>query len=247
MSTRPDVRAAWLARLVTLPVGRVLPLLYPRLLPLHRVLADPAGSGGEGSGPQGSGPLPPALGGLTAERLEADGLYLLENGFEALLHAAPGAPPALMQALFGARHCRYPSSRAAPGLLTGATRTLAGGCCMCVPLLALLPPRMFLLACSGTPPMASAAAGVPQLGPGAERVAAALPRLPTRASAALHAALGEVRHQRAAWLRLRVALRGDANEAAFYAGLVEDRSAAGQSYVEYLCAVHRKIQAQLDS
>jgi hypothetical protein len=41
--------------------------------------------------------------------------------------------------------------------------------------------------------------------------------------------------------------RGDANEAAFHAGLLEDRSAAGQSYVEYLCAVHRQIQAKLDA
>ena len=84
-------------------------------------------------------------------------------------------------------------------------------------------------------------------GPAAERAAAALPRLPTPASAALHATLGEVRRQRSTWLRLRLALRGDANDAAFYAGLVEDRSAAGQSYVEYLCAIHRKIQAALDS
>ncbi|KAK9832002.1 hypothetical protein WJX81_007680 [Elliptochloris bilobata] len=162
VSTRPDARAAWLARLMTLPGG---------------------GTPGRG------GPLPLALSGLTAERLEADGFYLLENGFEALLHAEPGAPPALIQALFG----------------------------------------------------------LPQLGPGAERAVATLPRLPTPQSAALHAALDEVRRQRASWLRLRMALRGDANEAAFYAGLVEDRSAAGQSYVEYLCTIHRQIQAKLDA
>ena len=115
MSTRPDVRAVWLARLVTLPVARVLPLLYPRLLPLHRMLGDAAGPpGAEGGGPQGGGPLPSALGGLTAERLETDGVYLLENGFEALLHAEPGAPPALLQALFGALAMMMCTCTAAP-------------------------------------------------------------------------------------------------------------------------------------
>ena len=51
------------------------------------------------------------------------------------------------------------------------------------------------------------AAGVPSLGPGAERAVQALPQLPTPQSAALHAALDEVRRQRSAWMRLRVALR----------------------------------------
>ncbi len=113
------MRAAWLARLTTLPVARVLPLLYPRLLPLHRL---PAGDGGTQEG----GPLPAALGGLTAERLESDGVYLLENGFEALLHCEPGAPAALVQALFGASRalCSLRASHMhfCPSLLTDLLR-----------------------------------------------------------------------------------------------------------------------------
>lgn len=36
--------------------------------------------------------------------------------------------------------------------------------------------------------------------------------------------------------------RGDLVEAAFQANLVEDKSSAGPSYVDYLCTVHRHIQ-----
>ncbi len=73
-----------------------------------------------------------------------------------------------------------------------------------------------------------------------------LPALDTPLSRAVHALLDEVRRQRAAYLRLRVLRRGDALEGAFYSALVEDRSqAAGMSYVEYLCFLHRQIQNKL--
>ena len=62
----------------------------------------------------------------------------------------------------------------------------------------------------------------------------------------MHALLNEVRRQRATYLRLRVVRRGDPEEAAFFSALVEDRSpAAGMSYVEYLCHLHRQIQNRL--
>lgn len=58
--------------------------------------------------------------------------------------------------------------------------------------------------------------------------------------------LDEVRRQRTAYMRLRVVRRGDPQEQAFYAALVEDRSPqAGMSYVEYLCFLHRQIQNKL--
>lgn len=74
-----------------------------------------------------------------------------------------------------------------------------------------------------------------------------LPELDTPLSAAARALLDEARRQRAAYLRLRVVRRGDAAaEQAFYSALVEDRSpAAGMSYVEYLCFLHRQIQNKL--
>ena len=75
----------------------------------------------------------------------------------------------------------------------------------------------------------------------------ALPTLPgSPLNAALHAVLGEVRRQRCGYMHLRVLARGDPAEGAFFAALVEDRSAAApQSYVEFLCYLHRQIQQKL--
>ena len=57
--------------------------------------------------------------------------------------------------------------------------------------------------------------------------------------------LTKVRLQRSSFMRLRVARKGDPAESAFFAMLVEDRSTAGMSYVEYLCQIHRLIQNKM--
>ena len=54
-----------------------------------------------------------------------------------------------------------------------------------------------------------------------------------------------MRVQRSSFLRLRIARRGDPTEVTFFNMLVEDRSTAGMSYVEYLCQVHRLIQSKM--
>jgi protein transport protein SEC24 len=60
---------------------------------------------------------------------------------------------------------------------------------------------------------------------------------------AARAVLAEVSRQRRAFLRLRPVRRGHPSEPAFLAALLEDRApAAGGSYVEYLCLLHRQIQ-----
>jgi len=55
----------------------------------------------------------------------------------------------------------------------------------------------------------------------------------------------QVRIHRSSFLRLRVTRKGDPFEATFLTQLVEDRSPAGMSYVEYLCQMHRLIQLKL--
>jgi protein transport protein SEC24 len=69
-----------------------------------------------------------------------------------------------------------------------------------------------------------------------------LPRLDTQSNKSLNAFVDTLRRMRCSYMRLRVLRRGDPSENAFYRRLVEDRSPAGMSYVEFLCHVHRLIQ-----
>ena len=69
-----------------------------------------------------------------------------------------------------------------------------------------------------------------------------VPRLDTNANKSLNAFIDALRRMRSSYMRLRVLRRGDARENAYYRRLIEDRSPAGQSYVEFLCHVHRLIQ-----
>lgn len=62
----------------------------------------------------GAGPaLLPAVVGLSSEKLEAEGVYLLENGEDAFLWAGKAAAPELLAALFGVRSL----DQVAPGQL----------------------------------------------------------------------------------------------------------------------------------
>lgn len=64
----------------------------------------------------------------------------------------------------------------------------------------------------------------------------------TPISEKVNALVNEIRRQRCSLMRLRVVKRSDPCEAGFFNMLAEDRSAAGMSYVEFLCYVHRQIQ-----
>ncbi len=71
---------------------------------------------------------------------------------------------------------------------------------------------------------------------------AMVPVLDNPTSKALNDFINAIRKQRGAFMRTRILKRGDSLEALFYNRLMEDRSPAGMSYVEYLCHVHRLIQ-----
>ena len=68
-----------------------------------------------------------------------------------------------------------------------------------------------------------------------------LPCLDNPLSKALNDFINFIRKQRGAFMRTRVLKRGDSLEALFYNRLLEDRSPAGMSYVEFLCHSHRLI------
>lgn len=183
-NVKPDERAAWICHMGCLPPSRVGPLLYPRLLPLHGLLAEAADThntaAGDGNTYEGMT--------LTAELLDSGGVYLLENGYEAIVHIDRAAAPPLLHDLLGVGS--YEDLLRLPGVVALQPRDSPGN----------------------------------QL---------------------LQDLLNKIRLQRSSFMRLRVARKGDPAEAHFFALLVEDRSSAGMSYVEYLCQVHRLIQNKM--
>jgi protein transport protein SEC24 len=61
----------------------------------------------------------------------------------------------------------------------------------------------------------------------------------------LNEVVNEIRRQRSSYLRLRLMKRGDPQELLFLSYLVEDKTALGLSYVEFLVHVHRLIQNRM--
>ncbi|KAL8474498.1 hypothetical protein ACS0TY_031090 [Phlomoides rotata] len=57
--------------------------------------------------------------------------------------------------------------------------------------------------------------------------------------------MNEIRRQRCSYLRLRLCRKGDPSGNLFLAYLVEDKTAIGFSYVEYLIHIHRQIQSKM--
>jgi len=108
---KPDDRSMWCASMMSLPAARITPMLYPRLLPVHQMLANEPGA------------LPDGLV-CSAESLEAGGVYLLENGHDAYLYVDKMAPPELVQDLLGVKSYEE----------LGRAATLPGGLFPLIPL-----------------------------------------------------------------------------------------------------------------
>ena len=81
-------------RLLCLRPEQSLPLIYPRLFALSSILSQPPEDLQQLK-------LPPAIQFLSASKLAEDGVYLLENGFEALLQFGERTAPELLMALLG--------------------------------------------------------------------------------------------------------------------------------------------------
>ncbi|KAF7809382.1 protein transport protein Sec24-like [Senna tora] len=63
----------------------------------------------------------------------------------------------------------------------------------------------------------------------------------------LNEVVNEIRRQRCSYLRLKLCKKGDPSGIAFFSYMVEDKSAGGFSYVEFLIHVHRQIQHKMAS
>eukprot|EP00891_Asterochloris_glomerata_P005862 jgi/Astpho2/5862/Aster-02364 len=90
----PDTRSAWVTRFLTMSLSTGLAMVFPRLLPLHQMLT-PEAAADEDQAPDIPEGLP-----LSTAKLHEDGVYLFENGFEALIFIQRKAPPQLLRALF---------------------------------------------------------------------------------------------------------------------------------------------------
>lgn len=168
----PDDRAAWLLQGLCSTASTGVPSIYPRNFPVHRLPeVDP------------TFPPLPSTTWLSSEKLEQDGMYLLEDGKDVHIWVGRQLPADHLRACFGVEH-------------------------------------------------------VDQIQSGA----AVLQQLDNPQSKALNAFVNCMRKMRSSYMRTRILKRGDPAENAFYARLIEDRSASGMSYVEFLCHVHRMIQ-----
>jgi protein transport protein SEC24 len=85
---RADSRAIWMTRLKMASATAVLPTLHPRLLELHSLVHRPDNA-----------PKVPEKLWLTAERLDPEGIFLLENGFDAHIFIGAAVPPEMCSAL----------------------------------------------------------------------------------------------------------------------------------------------------
>ncbi|XP_014513552.1 protein transport protein Sec24-like At4g32640 [Vigna radiata var. radiata] len=63
----------------------------------------------------------------------------------------------------------------------------------------------------------------------------------------LNEVINEIRRQRCSYLRLKLCRKGDPSGMLFFSYMIEDKSAGGFSYVEFLIHVHRQIQNKMTS
>ncbi len=90
--TRQDTRTAWLHHLGSAPLPRLMGLLLPRLFDLCSI--EPAAPGEPAR-------IPHPIGIISAARLLADGIYLLENGSFAYIYIGGDASSDLQRQLIG--------------------------------------------------------------------------------------------------------------------------------------------------
>ncbi|KAH9301919.1 hypothetical protein KI387_013502, partial [Taxus chinensis] len=86
---RIDDRSYWLTRVASISASLAVPLVYARMFSIHNLLSQDF----DGALPK---PLP-----LSSEHIDNDGIFLLENGEDALIYAGKMPSPDLLQHLFG--------------------------------------------------------------------------------------------------------------------------------------------------
>ncbi|KAF6148288.1 hypothetical protein GIB67_012063 [Kingdonia uniflora] len=86
---RLDERSYWLSRIASLPIPLAVPLVYPTMMPIHDLLLK-----------EDESIIPPNIP-LSSEYVSEEGIYLLENGEDALIYVGKAVDPDTLQQLFG--------------------------------------------------------------------------------------------------------------------------------------------------
>jgi len=87
--SRADARAVWMTRIMSLPIDRLLPAVHPRFLPVPLMAQEK----------REQTVIPERLP-ITAERLDATGVFILENGFDMYIVVGQAVDPKVLRDLF---------------------------------------------------------------------------------------------------------------------------------------------------
>ncbi|KAK9697846.1 hypothetical protein RND81_08G065200 [Saponaria officinalis] len=171
---RVDDRSFWINYVSSVSTRLAVPLVYPRMISIHDL----------GSQEMDGSVIPSAIP-LSSEHVSDDGVYLLENGDDALIYVTSSVDPSILQCLFG----------------TPSVDQI---------------PTQFVLQ-----------------------------QYDNALSKKFNEVINEIRRQRCSYLRFKLCKKGDPSGMFFQSYMVEDKSPAGLSYVEFLVHVHRQIQNRM--
>ncbi|XP_039120781.1 protein transport protein Sec24-like At4g32640 isoform X1 [Dioscorea cayenensis subsp. rotundata] len=93
---RLDDRSYWACHVASLPISLVVPLVYPRMIAIHDLTLKDEDEDEDENKSLVSCVIP-----LSSEHVTDDGIYLLENGEDALLYVGNTVNPDILQQLFG--------------------------------------------------------------------------------------------------------------------------------------------------
>ncbi|KAL8153605.1 hypothetical protein V2J09_011365 [Rumex salicifolius] len=171
---RVDDRSLWVNYVSSVSASLAVPLVYPRLISVHDLASKEISEA----------VIPTAIP-LSSEHVSEEGIYLLENGMDALLYVGSSTDPQIVQQLFG-------TSRVDE-----------------------IPTQLVLQ------------------------------QYDNPLSKRFSEVINEIRRERCSYLSLKLCKKGNPSGMLFYSYMVEDKSPAGLSYVEYLVHVHRQIQSKM--
>ncbi|GLU01056.1 hypothetical protein SLE2022_183820 [Rubroshorea leprosula] len=171
---RVDDRSFWINYVSSLPTPSAIPLVYPRMIAIHDLISK-----------QEDGSLIPPTIPLSSEHVSDEGIYLLENGEDALVYIGGLASSSTVQQLFGFSSIDEVHSQLV------------------------------------------------------------LQQYDNPLSKKFNDVVNEIRRQRCSYLRLKLCKKGDPSGLLFFSHMVEDKTASGPSYVEFLVHIHRQIQMKM--